>query len=137
MEDTEKLVKKVREIVKFFKNSVVQTDLLKKKQGCNYKNLIMDVQTRWNSTFYMVERYLELKGTVNEILLENPHAPCILSALEHQVLRKILLVLQPFEYVTKDICGEKYATTSKIIPTVNCLQVQLKNIKSQEEEKHL
>lgn len=127
------LIGKVREIVKFFKNSVVQSDLLRAKQRSNHLKLIMDVKTRWNSTFHMLQRYIQLRSIVNEILLENPNAPDIVSAQENNLIQKIILILNPFEYVTRDISGEKYVTSSKIIPTVNCLRLQIEDIKSQGE----
>lgn len=43
-----------------------------KKQGLvNVKRLIQDVSTRWNSTFEMFRRFLELKGPVEELLTES------------------------------------------------------------------
>ncbi|RVE42621.1 hypothetical protein evm_012707 [Chilo suppressalis] len=82
-------------------------------------------------TFQRVASYSdgELRSIVNEILLEVPNAPDILTAMENNIIEKNMLVLQPFEYVTRDISGEKYSTMSKIIPTVNCLREQIKNIK--------
>lgn len=83
----------------------------------------------------MLERYVQLRSIVNEILLENARAPEILSAQENNILQKIMLILHPFEFVTKDMCGEKYITSSKVIPTVNCLRHQIQNIKAQGEDK--
>lgn len=128
------LVKKVRDIVKFFKNSVIQSDMLRAKQGNKNHKLILDVKTRWNSTYYMLERYVQLRSILFDILFENTHAPALPTATENSVIQKIILILKPFEYVTKDLCGENYVTISKVIPTVNCLRQEISSIKSTGEE---
>ena len=48
------LITKVKEIVKFFKHSVVGADELRKAQGANAKKLLQSVATRWNSTYYLL-----------------------------------------------------------------------------------
>nr|CAI5826184.1 unnamed protein product [Callosobruchus analis] len=58
------VVNKVKVIVKFFKQSVVAADNLRKIQKLNSEEifkLIQSVPTRWNSTFYMLQRFLRLR----------------------------------------------------------------------------
>lgn len=66
IEAVEVSIHKVREIVKWVKNSVHRSDKLRKIQMHNnisegsVLKLILDVRTRWNSVFYMLERFLKL-----------------------------------------------------------------------------
>ncbi|XP_059044985.1 uncharacterized protein LOC131840804 [Achroia grisella] len=123
------LVSKVRDIVKFFKNSVILSDSLRQKQtGSQPLKLILDVKTRWNSVYYMLQRYIELAPIVNQILMLNTKAPPTPSAVEMQNIKTLICILKPLEYVTKELSGEQYATISKIIPMVNCLKTQINNI---------
>lgn len=91
------------------------------------KKLILDVRTRWNSTFYMLERFLELITTIGAILLCRSDAPPMLTSSEIGCLREIVHLIQPFERQTKDICGQDYVTVSKVIPLVSCLRGMLEN----------
>lgn len=68
------IINKVKAIVTFFKRSVHAADNLKKLQLQAGKSegiclkLIQDCETRWNSTFYMLQRFLELEEYVNTVL---------------------------------------------------------------------
>lgn len=125
-------ITKVRDIVKFIKNSVINSDMLRKIQlesnipEGNIKKVILDVKTRWNSTFYMVQRFLELLPVINQILLNGDNNLDMLIAAEIADLRQLENLLKPFECATKEISGEKYITVSKIVPMVNCLSTHLK-----------
>ncbi|XP_025996385.1 zinc finger BED domain-containing protein 4 [Solenopsis invicta] len=58
----------------------------------------------------------------------------MLTASELQLANEIMEVLQPLEKVTKELCGERYVTASKIIPLINCLknknQILCENLKT-------
>lgn len=126
LNDFNLLVSKVRDIVKFFKSSIILSDSLRQKQtGSQPLKLILDVKTRWNSVFYMLQRYIELAPIVHQILMLNVKAPPTPSAVEMQHIKTLIFILKPLEYVTKVISGERYVTISKIIPIVNCLKAQI------------
>lgn len=60
------LIIKVRNIVLWVKRSVIVSDKMRKLQiesGVyveSIKKMILDVKTRWNSTYYMIEHYIEM-----------------------------------------------------------------------------
>jgi hypothetical protein len=113
---------RMKTIVTWFKQSVSATDLLRQLQlrdgasESNFLKLKQQVPTRWNSTFYMVERFLKLHKYVGEILLNDPKAPVMLNGAETVILKELKLLLKPLEVCTKDVCAEKHVTVSKIIP---------------------
>ncbi|XP_067613809.1 E3 SUMO-protein ligase ZBED1-like [Eurosta solidaginis] len=78
----------VRNIVKYIKRSVNASDELRKKQKLagvldgQIKKLILNVMTRWNSCFYMLQRFVELVGLITEILLSRSDSPPMISGNE-------------------------------------------------------
>jgi len=69
----------VKNIIKRFKHSVVASDELRKATNGDGK-LIQDVATRWNSTYYMLERFTKLSQSVNDIVPKHNTAPPMTSA---------------------------------------------------------
>lgn len=128
------IISKVKEIVKWVKNSVINSDQLRKKQAeagvpeGKFKTLILDVATRWNSVFFMIRRFIEMVSFLSPILLNDITAPSMPTAIEMDILRQLLELLQPLEFVTKESSGENYITISKVIPMISCLLKQLDQI---------
>lgn len=116
---TKEIVMKVKLIVKHFKHSTNDMDKLKKVSDLK---LIQMVETRWNSLYYMLERFVKLKDVVSGILIQNKDAPEMLSSRELHALSEVLMVLKPFEVETKIISAEKYLTGSKIIPIIETIR---------------
>jgi len=47
--------------------------------------------------------------------------PTMLTADEIDLAKEMLSVLRPMEVATRELCGQKYVTGSKVIPLINCL----------------
>lgn len=84
--------------------------------------MVLDVKTRWNSLYYMVERFLVLYKTLAPILLENPKAPNNILTRDLQDLKECKDLLRPLEDLTKKLSGQKYAVLSTILPLINCVR---------------
>ncbi|KAG8234167.1 hypothetical protein J437_LFUL013469 [Ladona fulva] len=129
--DVQAIIGKVKTIVTFFKHSVVASDKLRQLQidhgiaPNDVLKLRKDVPTRWNSTYFMTDRFIALSNYVGSVLLQNPHSPPMLSGYELDVLREFRTVLSPLEQITRELIGQKYVTISLVIPLLNCLQTCL------------
>lgn len=90
--------------------------------------LINDVPTRWNSTYYMLERIIALSeplaATVG--LLHNPVS--LPTEEEWIILKELCQILKPFEAVTVEMSSEKQITLSKVILIVKGLISSLERI---------
>ncbi|XP_072939812.1 E3 SUMO-protein ligase ZBED1-like [Epargyreus clarus] len=86
------LISKVKNIVTWFKQSNTASNELRNATEKETK-LIQEVATRWNSTYYMIERFLELRTVINDIIFRHKTAPSMLNASELSVLSSVLLVL--------------------------------------------
>lgn len=83
--------------------------------------MILDVKTRWNSLYYMVERFLKLFKIISNILLDKPKAPDFLNTREVTTLKEVRNLLQPLEDLTRKISGDKYPTISCMLPLIKCV----------------
>ncbi|XP_018578649.1 zinc finger BED domain-containing protein 1-like, partial [Anoplophora glabripennis] len=133
-EEVRDIVSKIKSIVTHFKQSVIDADKLRKAQGKDFLKLIQSVPTRWNSVYYMLERFLKLSTYIAPILLENSKGPSMIQGMEIEIVREVLQILKPIEQVSKEICGEQYLTGSKIIPIINCLFKTMQHLDTSTEE---
>ncbi|CAH1106833.1 unnamed protein product [Psylliodes chrysocephalus] len=102
--DIKPLRKKVKTIVEHFHRSTKANNkfLEIQRQMSNDLILINDVVTRWNSTYFMFERFLKVREPLVATLgiLNNPVQN--LSKEEWQLLKDICLILKPFGQITTE-----------------------------------
>ncbi|XP_015123501.1 zinc finger BED domain-containing protein 4 isoform X2 [Diachasma alloeum] len=132
MTELTKMIDIAREIIKIIR-SVVACDELKKLQVADGKTegttlkFLLDVPTRWNSEFYMLERFLQLEEYIPGIMRKcrKTKFPDLLTCDQLEVLSEIVDLMRPVEMVIREISGSEYATASVIIPIISCLKKTL------------
>lgn len=121
------LINKVKLIVTFFKHSVNASDQLKAIQLQNGRTegtllkLIQSVPTRWNSTFAMIDRFIDLSDIVGTLLLKYRNV-IMLSGDELSELKELSRVLKPLDHATRELSSEKTTSASKVIPMMNLMK---------------
>ena len=117
------LIQKIRNSFVQIKKSVLLTQKLKdtlKILKMEEKKIILDVVTRWNSSYYMLKRFLELEKAINltvNIKMTNE---------EIDLLYELVNILSPFEKLTL-LSSSEDNTVSNIIPSVFGLKIILLN----------
>ncbi|KAG5889629.1 hypothetical protein JTB14_025497 [Gonioctena quinquepunctata] len=122
------IISKCKKVVTFFRSSTLAADTLRLIQTQNNKKtlkLIQEVNTRWNSLFYMLERLQLVKNELAVAINECPKAPPLLTAEEYEVIKETITILKPFEVATELISGEQYITSSLIIPLIRGISTKL------------
>jgi len=126
------LIDKVKCIVSHFRKSTVAYNAFKTYQINNGikepKKLIQDVQTRWNSTYYMFNRFVEMETSIRGTLGLLDNAPDTLRPEDWIILQELIKILKPFEEATKAISGQKYMTASLVIVIVQGLYKVCNNL---------
>ncbi|GBC36498.1 zinc finger BED domain-containing protein RICESLEEPER 2-like [Rhizophagus irregularis DAOM 181602=DAOM 197198] len=94
------------------------------------KMVILDVRTRWNSTFDMLVRARELKEPLNTLSNSDINLRSFtLNEKEWECLAEIELMLKGFSKATKQICAETYPTIAYVIPYYNILLSRLEDFR--------
>lgn len=111
-----------RKIVGHFKHSALANSRLEDIQleiNQPAKRLQQDIQTRWNSTFYMVQSLIEQKRA-RGIFVSEYGLPDTLTPHQWILLEKVLSVLGPFEELTQKVSSSD-AMAADVIPAVTVL----------------
>jgi hypothetical protein len=119
------LILKSRKLCTFASHSnVFYTELyhqqeiqMDKKDRLGLRN---DVVTRWNSTYYMLERILHLKPAIAATLLHFPEAGVEFSVQDWSLCEKVVSILGIFEEATKMLSGSE-SCISSCIPIVTTI----------------
>lgn len=73
----------------------------------NYLEFIIDIETRWNTTFSMVKRLLLLTDPYNKLCVELKRQGASLDATKIEQLTKVMEFLNPFQDLTLRLDSSK------------------------------
>ncbi|KAJ8916450.1 hypothetical protein NQ315_014667 [Exocentrus adspersus] len=114
------IIEKIKTIVNHFKRSPQATEKLLKCQqqlgSTELLKVILNVETRWNSTYYMIKRLITIQEAIRSTVANLKAAKIqMLSEEEWKICEQICTLLNPFEKATSEMSGEHYLTGSMII----------------------
>lgn len=118
-----------RKVVGHFKHSALAYSELKKKQdhlNVEKHQLVQDVSTRWNSTFFMYERLMEQRWAIHATFLDekgtqNQYKYLVPSDAQWELMGQMVTVLKPLQIATTALCESEIVSCSLIYPVVNGL----------------
>lgn len=130
-EELKEVIANVKKVVNIFRTSILAANQLKECQKdlkMDQLKVVQDVCTRWNSFYYCIKRLLQNNAAIEMALARLGKSLNALSQYEIDILKDLCKLLEPFEEATKITSGEKYATSSIIIPTIDGLWDNLENL---------
>ncbi|XP_046484440.1 zinc finger BED domain-containing protein 4-like [Neodiprion pinetum] len=123
------VIDKVKRIVMMTRKSVPAADELRRLQERDGKSegtilkFIQSVDTRWTSTYDMLERFLLLEDYVYPVTSKCANPPPMLS---HEVILKdIVNLIKPVMIIITELSGDSYLTCSIIIPAVAVMKNEI------------
>ena len=131
VQQVSKILAKSWDIVAYFKSNAYATFTLHKKQTLlqiNELNLIQDVDTRWNSTYDMLDRLLSQTAPIHATFAETDikrDRSVLLTADEQANVEELLLVLKELKTGTTIVCDKKKTSISMILPVLVKLKKSL------------
>lgn len=126
------ILRKCRKITGFFNSSPKNTAALKKElqaRNLPFRSLLQAVVTRWNSSYFMLERIQQNLDCINIILTRVKNDVPLLTPDEVAAIPDMLTCLKPFVEATKDLSGACYTTISLLIPYTKQILEELKTFK--------
>ena len=117
------VMKHAHALVKKFNSSTKATERLIALSG---KKLTKDCPIRWSSTFLMVNRMIEVKDHLKNVLNEQRWDD--LAASEWRMLQHIVNLLQPFAKFTSLLSADEFTTLSCVVPAIMDLNIHLEEV---------
>ena len=105
-EDIAVAIKNVRKDVKFFRKSPKSNEFLQEniKKVCGKElKLILDVRTRWNSLYEMLERYVQVRMCVVKTLTDLSKTSSV-SDEECSLCKSLCNILEPVKLTSDSLC---------------------------------
>ncbi|XP_039117765.1 zinc finger BED domain-containing protein RICESLEEPER 2-like [Dioscorea cayenensis subsp. rotundata] len=111
----------VKHISKSVSRLTMFSDITKQLNLSN-KKLVLDVCTRWNATYYMLQAALDLKDVFPRYQLRDSNYHYLPSEEDWSKVQTVCTFLEVFHYVTNVISGCEY-------PTSNLFLLELTSVK--------
>ncbi|KAG8175129.1 hypothetical protein JTE90_028678 [Oedothorax gibbosus] len=124
---------KCKKIVTFFRHSTLASEKLKQIQRENGNlelKLLQQVDTRWNSVYYMLERLRIIRQDLTLAISQCERAPENLTAEDYKIIDGLITIYQPFEVATSMVSGESYSSLCIILPVLKGLALKLVDLAS-------
>jgi hypothetical protein len=139
--DFEDLRHKISELVTFTRRSCNAKEdfaACQLRLGLTCLALVPDQNTRWNSTFLMLKRFLAQKEAVILFQASNSaqNKNFSFSQEEWKMATDAMNILEPAYEATIELSGEHYVSGSKLIPMVKALLTWYSDTANQEQELH-
>ncbi|WOL17529.1 zinc finger BED domain-containing protein RICESLEEPER 2-like [Canna indica] len=116
------IISKVRESVKYIKGSPARlhkfNEIARQLQLSSTKRLVLDVSTRWNSTYAMLLSALEFKDVFPRYHERDPNYKSVPSYEDWEKASKIMEFLEVFNEATNVFSGYEYPTANLFLPEV-------------------
>ncbi len=120
---------KARRIAQLFRRSAQLSSALRsdlKVRNSALTNIILCVETRWCSLFFMLERMQKIMDSINTVLECTNHNVYLLTPDELKDLEDIIKLLSPFADIVNDMNEQNYYySISLIIPFTKCLLLKV------------
>lgn len=115
-----KFIENIQGNVKYFKISPSRLDkfieVVKQLKLPTSKRLILDVLTRWNSTYAMLDAALVLKDTFPRYKSHDPNYKWLPSMEDWRKAERICKFLKVFNEATNVFSGTRYPTSNLFLP---------------------
>ncbi|XP_045778829.1 E3 SUMO-protein ligase ZBED1-like [Maniola jurtina] len=121
------ILEKLKKIVAHFKKNYLATEALERYQ-IDFENrsealrLIQSVPTRWNSVYYMLERFLKLQVALPVVMPALKAGLPLITVEMWEVIRQVCIILKPFEEIAQIMSGNQYLPASLAIVIVDGLK---------------
>ncbi|XP_036066356.1 zinc finger BED domain-containing protein 1-like [Oryzias melastigma] len=119
---------KARKLVGFFRSSTTAKEKFTQVQlhmGMPVRKLLQEVETRWNSTYLMLQRLVDLREPVGAALAGLQHDIPMITSEEFKIVEGCMSLLSPFYEATVELSAEENVSASKVIPLLKMLEQNL------------
>lgn len=122
--DVADCIAQIKEIVTFFKQSTTAKCTLDEERTLKDKpilSLLQSVCTRWNSEYYMLNRFYELRSELSSIIVNFPKCPPMVSSQNLVWIPEVIKLLSELETLTSKVSCSAEPTSNIVIPRIYAL----------------
>lgn len=107
-----------------------------KTHGIKAYKLILDVKTRWNSTFAMIQRAIKCRAALDAMAESDAMEKYSLelTATQWRLMEEIAKVLHVFDTATLEMSKAESPTLPHVIPTYNLIMDEIEDYLANEDE---